>query len=63
MSAAEAMPARREAIMLSALEAIEGKLPACSAEAETAWENRQWAGHYRDLQQIARRALEEAKAV
>lgn len=56
----EVAVARRAAFFQEALEQIVEKLPACSAEAETAWENRQWAGHFRDLQQIARRALRDA---
>lgn len=47
--------------LMAALEAIEGLLPACSPGAEEVWANRQWAGRFRDLQRIARAALQEAR--
>lgn len=59
----DASLARRCQVMRAALEEIERALPAISAGSEAVWENRQWAGQYRELQLIARKALATAKGV
>lgn len=48
-------------VMRAALEEIAASLPAFSAEAEDVWSNRRWALAYRDLQRIARKALDEVR--
>lgn len=49
------------AALKDALRTIAGHLPACSPESETAWSNRVWAGHFRDLQRIAMTTLDRLK--
>lgn len=57
----DAAMARRCQIMRAALEEIEQRLPALHEEAEQVWSDRRWNGEFRDLQRVARAALEAAK--